>query len=187
MVTKKPLSEAAQWFLEDLQKTINNFSSGAGIQVVVINREGNLVSGVEGVQRVCKLILATDEGRIRCRDHFKMPSFLFRSQKKPVFIECYAGFASLWVPIIVRKGLIGGIIGCGKRYDWEENREKLNKKFSKLASELGIMDKEDFMKAAIDEVSPTSKAEMEERLEKVKKLFNILSTTAMTPLKEVFE
>ena len=185
MPTKKPLSETAQWFLEDLQKTLNDFSYESGIQVVVTDRDGNLVSEVEGIQRACKLILATEEGRIRCRDHFKMPSSLFKTKKEPIFVECYAGFASLWMPIVVRGSVIGGIVGCGKRYASKEG-EDLNKKLSKLAVELGIVDKEDFIKAATDEVILVTKEEMEDRIKRIKELFNILSTTAFTPLKEVF-
>jgi ligand-binding sensor protein len=184
MPTKKPLSEAAQWFLEDLQKILNDFSYESGIQVVVTDREGNLVSEVEGVQRACKLILATEEGRIRCQDHFKMPSSLFKTKKEPIFVECYAGFASLWMPIVVRGSVIGAIIGCGKRY--ASKGGDLRKVLSKLAAELGIMDKEDFMKAATDEVVLVTKEEMEKRIKRIKELFNILSTTAFTPLKEVF-
>lgn len=186
MATEKSLSEAAQWFLRDFQKTLDDFATEAGVQVIIVNKDGDFVSEIRGVQRVCKLIMATEDGRTRCKDHFKSALPLMTAQKKPVFTECYAGFASVWAPIIIKDRLIGVIISCGGRYDREESREKLEKKFSKLADEIGVMQKEDFIKAAIDEVPLVSKEELKARTERLKELFDILATTAHTPLKEVF-
>lgn len=186
MPRNKSLSESARWFLEELQKTLDNFANAKGIQVVVIDKEGKLVSNFYGTQSVCKLILATEEGRIRCIDHFKIALSIVKIQKKAIFTECYAGFASLWVPIIIRGSLIGAIIGCGGKYEDQENIEKLKEKFSELANQLGVISKEDFLRAAIDETSVITKEEMEKRIEKVQELFDILSKTAHTPLKEVF-
>jgi len=186
MPVEKSLSESAQWFLRDFQKLLNDFANEAGIQIVAIDREGNVITEMTGVQRVCKLILATEDGRIRCRDNYKMALSLVKAKKEPFFIDCYAGFASVWVPIIIRGILIGVIVGCGGRYDRGESQEKLREKFSKLASELGIIDKEDFLKAAIDEVKIANEDEMKKRGERLKKLVEILAETAQTPLKEVF-
>ena len=180
------LSESAKWFLEELQKTLDHFADAKGIQVVVIDREGNLVSKFYGVQRACKLIVATEEGRIRCIDHFRMALYLMKNEKKPLYMQCYAGFASLWAPVVINGRAIGAVIACGGKYADGENKNQFNKKFSELASQLGIIDKKDFQKAAIEETVFATKKDMEERIEKIKELFEILSKTAHTPLKEVF-
>ena len=180
------LSESAQWFLEELQKTLDNFAASKGIQVIVIDREGNLVSKLYGVQRVCKLIIAADEGRIRCLDHFKMALYLMKNEKKPLYMQCYAGFASLWAPVVINGRAIGAVIACGGKYADGENKDQLKKKFSELANQLGIVNKEDFLKAAVEETMVATKEDMESRIEKIKELFDILSKTAHTPLKEVF-
>ena len=99
-------------------------------------------------------------------------------------MDCYAGYASLWVPIKVRGEIVGSITGCGGRYDRGESKEGLREKFAKLADELGVEDKEDFLKAAIDEISPVREEEMKKRAERLSKLVGILAEE--TALSEVF-
>jgi len=38
-------------------------------------------------------------------------------------MDCYAGFASLWIPIKAKGESIGSITGCGGRFDREETEE----------------------------------------------------------------
>jgi ligand-binding sensor protein len=183
---EKSLSEAAKWFLAHLRKTLEEFGDREVVQVVVVDKDGELVNETYGVERVCKLILSTDEGKIRCRDHFKSALPLVKSQKKPIFTECYAGFVSVWMPIIARDVVVGAIIACGGRQDKCEPREKLEKKFSKLADELAVLQKEDFRKAAIDDVFVISEQSIiEERAKKIEELIYILLQSTNTPLKEV--
>jgi len=182
---KRFLSEAAQWFLRDFQGLLKDFAEENDAQCLATNKEGSLITELNGVQDVCKKILATEEGQMRCRDHFKIISSLAKDQKKPIFVDCYAGFASVCIPIIIRE-VIGTLISCGGKYDRGESREKLINKLSKLADELGILDKEGFLRAAIDKVKTTTEEEMKQRTEKLSKLIDILTETAHTPLKEVF-
>jgi len=183
---KKPLSEAAQWFLRDFQRLLDDFAKETGAQIAVVNQGGNLVIEILGPQRVHKLIMASEEGRTRYRDAYKTALSLVRAQKKPIFVEDFAGYACVWVPILIRGKVIGLIVSCGGRYDKGESREKLIEKFSKLADELGVVNKEDFLKAAIDEVKIVTKEDVHKRAERLIKLIEILSETARTPLKEVF-
>jgi ligand-binding sensor protein len=184
-IKEESLSEAANWFLGHLQKTLDGFSSSEGIQVVIFNKEGKLIRKVHGVQEICKLILTTKDGKIRCKDHFKTAFSLVKTQRKPIFTECYAGFVSVWIPIIIRESLVGVIVSCGKRYDKGETKKKLEKKFSELMNELEIMQDKDSINKAIDKVSIITTKEAKKRAKKLKELFDILVQTSNTPLKEV--
>jgi ligand-binding sensor protein len=182
---KKSLSEAAQWFLSDFQRILNEFSEERGVQGVATNREGSLITELQGVQHACKFIIATEEGRMRCKDHFKIISLLAKTQKKPIFIDCYAGFISTCIPIMIGEA-IGTLISCGERYDRGESEEKLIEKFSKLANELGILDRGSFLRAVINEVKLVIEEDVQQRTKILSKLVEILVETANTPLKEVF-
>jgi ligand-binding sensor protein len=186
MTEEKYLSEAAKWFLRDFEKIIDDFATEEGVRVVVVDKEGSLIIETAGVERICKLINSSEEGRMRYRDNYKMAFSLIKTQGKPIFIDCYAGFAFLAIPITIRGSIVGAIVSCGGRVDRGESREKLVEKFTKLADELDIMDKEDFLKAAIDEVKLVTEEEIKKRAEKLTKLIEILTETAQTPLKEVF-
>ena len=50
--------------------------------------------------------------------------------------------------------------------------------------DLGVADKEDFVRAAVDEVSPVTQEEMQKRAERLAKLVSILAEE--TALKEAF-
>lgn len=186
MPQKRELSEAAQWFLDNLQRIQDDLAETIGVQVVIINLEGDFITQRSGGQRVYQLILETEEGGIRSRDTYKIGISLVRNKKEQVFVDDFAGFACVFVPIIMEGKLIGSIVGCGGRQERGESKEKLRKKYSKLADELGIRDREDFLKAAIDEVETVDEEELKKRVEKLAKLVEILAETARTPLKEVF-
>ena len=182
---EKKLSEEAQWFLRNLQKIQDDFAESVGGQIITTDKEGNLVTKMSGAQRVCKLIMATEEGKRKCGEAYKTALSLIRTMKEPAFMDCYAGYASLWVPIKVKGEIVGSITGCGGRYDRGESQEELREKYSKLAEELGIEDKEDFLKAAVDEIGePVTTTEMQKRAERLSKLVGILAEE--TALAEVF-
>jgi len=183
-MANKKLSEEAEWFLRNLQKLQDDFAESIGGQIVTTDKEGNLVTKMSGAQRVCQIIMATEEGKKKCGQAYKCALSLVRTQKAPVFMDCYAGFASLWVPIVVKGKIVGSITGCGGRYNRGESREELIEKYSKLADELGIKDKEDFLKAAIDEIKPVTEEEMKKRVQRLSKLVAILAEE--TALGEVF-
>ncbi len=88
------------------------------------------------------------------------------------------------MPIKVKGEIVGSITGCGGRYDRGESRDELRAKYSKLADELGIEDKEDFLKAGVDEISPVTEEEMRKRAMRLAKLVEILAEE--TALSEVF-
>lgn len=186
MTEERPLSEAAQWFLQDFKKLLSNFAKAEEASIFLADKEGNLILYIPGPQKACVLIGANSEGRIRCNDSLRIAFSLVREQKKPIFIDCYAGFACVWMPIIAREQVIGVVISCGGRYDRGETRKQLEERFSKLADELGIMNKQEFVRTAIDETKIVTQKETKERAEKLKKLLDILAETALTPLKEVF-
>jgi len=181
---EKKLSEEVQWFLRNLQKLQDDFAESVGAQIVTTDKEGNLVTKMSGAQRVCKLIQATEMGKEKCGECYKTALSLVRTMKEPAFMACYAGYASLWVPIKVKGEIVGSITGCGGRYDRGESKEELKEKFSKLADDLGIVDKEDFLKAAVDEINPVTEEEMKKRAERLAKLVGILAEE--TALGEVF-
>lgn len=181
------VSEMAQSFLREFQRILNDFAQETKSQVTAIDREGNLITELSGVQNVCKLILATPEGRIRCQDSFKMALSLIKRQKKPIFTNCYADYISAWLPIVVREKLIGVIVICGGKYETNESREKLIKRYSKLAEELGAVGKENFLQSAIDSVDVVSEEEVKKRAERLTELINILTENVRTPLKEIFD
>jgi ligand-binding sensor protein len=183
-MANKKLSEEAEWFLRNLQKLQDDFAESIGGQIVITDKEGNLVTKMSGAQRACQIIMATEEGKKKCGEAYKCALSLVRIHKTPVFMDCYAGFASLWVPIVVKGEIVGSITGCGGRYDRGESREELIEKYSKLADELGIKNKEDFLKAAIDEIKPVTEEEMKKRAQRLSKLVAILAEE--TALGEVF-
>lgn len=179
------LSEEARWFLKNLQALQDEFVKDiVGAQIVITDKEGNLVTKMSGQQRACQIIQSTQKGKEQCAECYKQALSLVRTQKEPLFMDCYAGFASLWVPIKVNGEVVGSITGCGGRYDKGETREELEEKYLKLAEELGIEDKEDFLKAAIDEVGVVTQEEMQKRAERLAKLVSILAEE--TALGEVF-
>lgn len=180
----KNISEEAQWFLRNLQKLQDDFAESVGGQIVTTDKEGNLVTKMSGAQRVCRLIMATEKGKEKCGGAYKMALSLVKTMKEPAFMDCYAGYASLWVPIKINGNIVGSITGCGGIYDRGESKEELKKKFSKLADELGISDKEDFLKAAVDEIRPVTEKEMKDRAIKLAKL--VVTLAEEDVLKEVF-
>jgi len=185
MIPHEKLSEEAKWFLKNVQVLQDEFVKDiVGAQIVMTDKEGNLVTKMSGQQRACQIIQSTPEGKKRCEQCYKNALSLVRTQKEPVFMDCYAGFASLWVPIKVKGEIVGSITGCGGRYEKGETREELEKKYLKLAEELGIENKEDFLKAAIDEVGTVTQEEMQKRAERLAKLVAILAEE--TALGEVF-
>jgi len=183
-MANKKFSEEAEWFLRNLQKLQDDFAESIGGQIVTTDKEGNLVTKMSGAQRVCQIIMATEEGKKKCGQAYKCALSLVRAQKVPVFMDCYAGFTSLWVPIVVKGEIVGSITGCGGRYNRGESKEELIEKYSKLADELGVKDKEDFLKAAIDEIKPVTEEEMKKRAQRLSKLVAILAEE--TALGEVF-
>jgi len=183
-MANKKFSEETEWFLKNLQKLQDDFAESVGGQVVTTDKEGNLVTKMSGAQRVCQLIMATKEGKKKCGEAYKMALSLVRTMKEPAFMDCYVGFASLWVPIRVKGEIVGSITGCGGRYNRGETREELREKYSKLADELGVKNKADFLKAAIDEIKPVTEEEMKKRAERLSKLVGILAEE--TVLGEVF-
>lgn len=184
-MANKNLSEEARWFLRNLQKLQDDFAESVGGQIVTTDKEGDLVTKMSGAQRVCKLIMTTEEGKKKCGECYKMALSLVKTQKEPAFMDCYAGYASLWVPIKVKGEITGSITGCGGRYDRGENKEELRKKYTKLADELGVKNREDFLKAAVDEIkNPITETEMKKRAERLSKLVGILAEE--TALSEVF-
>jgi ligand-binding sensor protein len=139
---------------------------------------------MSGAQRVCKLIMGTKKGKEKCGEAYKTPLSLVSTKKEPAFLDCYAGDAAVWVAIKDKGEIVGSITGCGGRYDRGEGNEELREKFSKLADDLEIEDKEDFLKAAVDEISPVTEEEMKKRAERLAKLVGILAEE--TALREVF-
>jgi len=128
--------------------------------------------------------MGTEKGKEKCGEAYKTALSLVRTMKEPAFMDCYAGFASLWVPIKVKGEIVGSITGCGGRYERGESEEELRERFTKLAEELGVEDKEDFLKAAVDEIKPVTEEEMRKRAERLAKLVGILAEE--TALREVF-
>jgi len=183
-MAEKELSNEAKWFARNLQVIQDEFAESVGAQIVTTNRNGELVTEMSGAQRVCKLIMETEKGKERCGEAYKTALSLVKSMKESAFMDCHAGYASLWVPIIAKGEIIGSITGCGGRYNREEPEDELKEKFSKLADELGIEEKEDFLKAAVAEISPVTEDEMKERAERLAKLVGVLAEE--TALREVF-
>lgn len=180
----KNFSEEAKWFLRNLQKLQDDFAESVGGQIVTTDKEGNLVTKMSGAQRACQLIMATEQGKKKCEECYKTALSLVGSQKEAVFMDCYAGFASLWVPIKVKGEIVGSITGCGGKYERGESKEELREKFSKLADEIRIESEGDFLKAAVDEIQPVTEEEMRKRAERLAKLVGILAEE--TSLSELF-
>jgi ligand-binding sensor protein len=182
---EKPLSEAAQIFLRQLNEILGDFKRETGFQVFLLDKEGELISELEGIQPACKIILSTPLGKMRCRDCFKLGFSITKTQKVPLFLECYAGFAIGWIPIIRNESVIGSIIICGGRYERGENEEKLKEKFKHLSRELEILDEKGFVQKAI-ESKVINEKEFKNSAERLKKLIDILVENVQTPIKEVF-
>ncbi len=182
---KDNLSEEAQWFLRNLQKLQDDFAESVGGQIVTTDKEGNLVTEMSGQRRVCKMIMGTEKGKTECEKAYKTAVSLVKEQKEPIFMDCHAGFASLWVPIEVDGEIVGSITGCGGRYERGESDDELREKFAKLADDLGVKeDKDDFVKAAVDEIKSVTEEEMQKRARYLSKLVAILAKE--TALSEVF-
>jgi len=181
---EKIFSEEAKGFIQNLQKLQDDFAAAVGGQIVTTDREGNLVTKMSGAQRVCQLIMATEKGKEKCSEAYKTALGLVKTMKEPAFMDCHAGYASLWVPIEINGEIVGSITGCGGKYDRGESKEELREKFSKLADTIEISDKEDFLKAAVDEIKPVTETEMKERATKLAKL--VVTLAEEDVLKEVF-
>jgi len=183
-MSEKEFSKEAKWFVRNIQVIQDEFAESIGAQIVTTDKNGELVTEMSGAQRVCKLIMGTEKGKERCGEAYKTALSLVKSLKESAFMDCHAGYASLWIPIKVKGEVVGSITGCGGRYNRGESEDELKEKFSKLADELGIEDKEDFLKAAIAEISPVTEEEVKERAERLSKLVSVLAEE--TALKEVF-
>jgi len=184
-MAEKKLSGEAQWFLRNLQKLQDDFAESIGAQIVTTDKDGGLITKMSGQMKVCgDFIQKTEKGKKSCTDTYKTALGLVKTMKEPAFMDCFAGYASLWVPIKVRGDIVGSITGCGGRFDREEKREGVEKKFTKLAEDLGITVDEKYLKAAIDNVKVVTEEEMKKRAERLAKLVGILAEE--TALSEAF-
>lgn len=186
---EKQFSEEAQWFIRNLQRIQDDFADYIGAQIVTTDRNGGLITKMSGQQRICQIIQKTEKGKKGCADAYRTALELVKKMKKPVFMDCHAGLASLWVPIKIKSGeIVGSITGCGGRYERGKSEEETKEKFSKLADEIGLTEevhpREDFLKA-LEEVKVITEAEMKKRAERLAKLIGILAEE--TALKEAFE
>ncbi len=183
---EKQFSEEAQWFLRNLQKLQDDFAESIGAQIVTTDKEGNLVTKMSGQMKVCSdFIKKTEKGKKGCIDTYHTALSLVKNRKESAFMDCFAGYASLWVPIKVRGKIVGSITGCGGRFDRGESKEKLKEKSTKLANDLGIEMDEEYLTEAIDEVEVVTEEEMKKRAERLSKLVGILAEE--TALNEVFK
>lgn len=186
---KEKLSEEGKWFLKNLQRIQDNFAEAVGAQIVTTDKRGQLITEMSGQQRACEIIQKTEKGKKMCTDCYKTALSLVKDKEESVFMDCPAGFASLWVPIKTgEEQIVGSITGCGGRYDRGEEREELEERFNDLADELGLSDdihpRQDFLKAAVEEVKVITEEEMRKRAERLAELVGIL--TEETALKEAF-
>lgn len=182
---KKELSEAAQWFLLEFRRILEDFAKETESQIALLDKEGNLIIEFTPNQKICQLIWGVEEGKIRCFDHFKIALEIVKGEKKLFLTECYAGFVSIWLPIIIGNSVLGIIINCGGKMERGENEIKLKEKFLKLSSELEIFDKEKFTEIAL-QTTKVNKEILEKRIGRLEKLIAILKESTLTPLKEVF-
>ena len=160
----KNISEEAQWFLRNLQKLQDDFAESVGAQIVTTDKNGDLVTKMSGQMKVCSdYIQKTEKGGKACTDTYKTALGLVKAMKDPAFMDCFAGYASLWVPIKINGEIVGSITGCGGRFDRGENREELEKKFTKLANDLGTEANEEYLKEAIDKVKVVTEEEMKKK------------------------
>lgn len=135
--------------------------------------------------KVCSdFIQKTEKGKKACTDIYQTALGLIKTMKKPAFMDCFAGYASLWVPIRVKGKIIGSITGCGGRFDRGESKEELKERFTKLANDLGIKEDDEYLEEAIGKVKVVTEEEMKKRAERLAKLVGILAEE--TALKEVF-
>jgi len=186
---EKQLSEEALWFIKNLQMLQDDFADTIGAQIVTTDRNGNLITKMSGQQKICQIIQKTEKGKNGCTNAYHTALGLVKKMKEPIFMDCHAGLASLWVPIKTKSGeIVGSITGCGGRYDRGESEEEIKEKFSKLADKLGITEeicpRDDFLKA-LEEVKVITEAEMKKRAERLAKLVGILAEE--TALKEAFK
>ena len=181
---EKQRSKEAKWFLRNLQIIQDDFAGSIGGQIVTTDREGNLITEMSGAQEACKMIAETEKGKQRCQEAYKNALSLVKSLKEPAFMDCHAGFASLWVPIKIDGQIVGSVTGCGGRFEKGESEEELEEKYLKIAEDLGIEDKESFVKASVQGISPVTQEEMKERSERLVKLVGVLAEE--TALKELF-
>jgi len=172
----KNISEEAQWFLRNLQKLQDDFAESVGAQIVTTDKNGDLITKMSGQMKVCSdFIQKTEKGKKGCTDTYHTALGLVKTMKEAAFMDCFAGYAALWVPVKINGEIVGSITGCGGRFDRGENREELEKKFTKLANDLGIEMDEEYLKEAIDEVKVVTEEEMRKRAERLAKLVGILA------------
>ncbi len=174
-------SETTQIFLRQLSQILNDFKKETGFQVFLLNKDGELLGDIEGIQPACKIILSNPLGKIRCKDCFRLGFLVTKMQKVPLFLECYAGFAICWIPIIRNESVIGAIIICGGIYEKIERKEK----FKHLSRELEITDEKGFIQKVM-ETKLTNKEELQNFAERMKKLIDILIENIQTPVREIF-
>jgi len=182
----KTLSGEAEWFLKSLQTLQDDFAESVGAQIVTTDKEGNLITKMSGQMKVCSdFIQKTDKGKKACTDTYHTAVGLVKTMKEPAFMDCFAGYASLWVPIKTKEGeIVGSITGCGGRFDRGEGKEEIEKKFTKLANDLEVEVNEKYLKEAIDNVKVVTEEEMKKRAKRLAKLVGVLAEE--TALSEAF-
>jgi len=182
---ERDFSEATQIFLKQFLEILEDFKKETRFQIFLLNKEGELINKLEGVQPACKFILATPIGRTRCKDCFKIGFLITKTQRNSLFLECYANFAICWLPIIRNDSFVGAIIMCGKRFEREEGKGKMMEKFNNLVEELEIFEKKEFFQR-LDQTEIITEEEFKNYVERLKKLMEILTEIAQTPIKEIF-
>ncbi|PIS13453.1 MAG: hypothetical protein COT67_01700 [Candidatus Tagabacteria bacterium CG09_land_8_20_14_0_10_41_14] len=186
MVNKKQLSDEAWWFLKNVQRLQDDFAESIGAQIVMTDKNGDLITEMSGQMEVCKnFIQKTEEGKKNCTDTYHTALDMIKTTKEPVLMDCFAGYASLWIPVKNKKGeIVGSITGCGGRFNRGESEEEVREKLKKLADETGMDLGEDYLDVAISDVKSVTEEEMKTRAERLSKLVGVLAEE--TALSEAF-
>jgi ligand-binding sensor protein len=182
---EKTFSETAKIFLTQLLKILNDFERDSGFQVFLLNKEGQLIDDLKGIQPPCKTILLTKEGKIRCKDCFRMGFQMAKLKNDFLLLECYAGFAISWIPIIRNNSFVGAVVMCGKKIEGRESEKKLKERVLNLAEELEIENGEEFLEK-VKQTDATNEEEIKKYAERLKKLIEVLIENVQTPIKEIF-
>jgi len=113
-----------------LKKIQDSLGEILGTEIVIIDPKGKLYTQPSRLNKFCRLIRSTKEGRKRCNE------FLAKENGIGEFktLTCYAGFSCFITPIILDGVSIGAIVVEG----FLTSYAKVLAKIKKLSDELGI-------------------------------------------------
>ncbi len=124
---------------EDLQRFQDAFAEATDVASVIVDLDGNPLTRPSNFNPVCKIVLATDEGKRRCDHSDNVRNAKARDLSKPTFHQCLScGFVDGSAPIVVAGKHIANWL-AGQSNAKNIDRERITNFAGELGADVNAM------------------------------------------------